>query len=86
MQTIWHWRFICKAPASKLFPDHTILAMFFQSSKIRKVTTDFPDGKHMSGGPRRQGASYMDEASPGTISENNYFLHVWMSYVTVGGL
>jgi len=41
------WRFICKAPASKLSPDHTILAMFFQSSRIRKVTTDFLDGKHM---------------------------------------
>ncbi|CAB1427150.1 unnamed protein product [Pleuronectes platessa] len=37
--------------------------MFFQSSKIRKVTTDFPDGKHMSGGPSRQGASYTDQAS-----------------------
>lgn len=38
------------------FPDHTILAMFFQSSKIRKVTTDLPDGKHMSGRLPRQGA------------------------------
>lgn len=27
--------------------NHTILAMFFQSSRIRKVTTDFLDGKHM---------------------------------------
>lgn len=35
------------------FPDHTILAMFFQSSKIRKATTDLPDGKHMSGCPDR---------------------------------
>lgn len=42
------WRFICKALASKLPPDHTILAMFFQSSRIRKVTTDFLDGKHMN--------------------------------------
>jgi len=58
--------------------------MFFQSSKIRKVTTDFPDGKHMIGSPLRQGASYMDEASSGSISKNNYFLHVWMSYVTLG--
>lgn len=39
------------------FPDHTILAMFFHSSKIRKVTTDLPDGKHMSSRPPRQGAS-----------------------------
>lgn len=58
--------------------------MFFQSSKIRKVTTDSPDGKHMSGAPLRQGASYIDEASSGSISENNYSLHVWMSYVTLG--
>lgn len=27
--------------------------MFFQSSKIRKATTDLPDGKHMSGCPDR---------------------------------
>lgn len=35
--------------------------MFFQSSKIRKVTTDFPDEKHMSVAVR-QGASCMEEA------------------------
>lgn len=45
--------FICKASASKLFPDHTILALFFQSSRIRKVTTDFLDGKHMRSDVRR---------------------------------
>lgn len=43
-----------KPPHQSFFPDHTILAMFFQSSKIRKVTTDLPDGKHMSGGRDRE--------------------------------
>lgn len=56
------------------FPDHTILAMFFQSSKIRKVTTDLPDGKHMSGGRPRQGDSHTNEASSGSISENCFSL------------
>jgi hypothetical protein len=41
------WKFICKVSASKLSPDLTILAMFFQFSRIRKVTTDLLDGKHM---------------------------------------
>lgn len=66
-------RFICKAPASKLFPDHTILAMFFQSGKIRKVTTDFPDGKHMSSGPLRHGSSCMVSS----VSISKSYLQGW---------
>lgn len=52
------------------FPDRTILAMFFQSSKIRKATTDLPDGKHMSGCPDRQTHTCMrrhQEASVKTL-------------------
>lgn len=51
--------------------------MFFQSSKIRKATTDLPDGKHMSGcpdGPTHTCTRHRQEASGKTPLP---CLHVW---------
>lgn len=79
-------RFICKAPASKLFPDRTILAMFFQSSRIRKVTTDSPDGKHMSALRRDEEPHAWTRHCQGASAKTIIPRNVWMSYVTLARL